>query len=68
MNDQQIFINNFKIDNEFDLFHEHFEINKNNDDKVKSSDIQAFFYKKNIPMTMAKISNYLTNRGCVNNT
>lgn len=68
INDQQIFIDNFKIDDEFDLFHKHFEITKNNDDKVKSSDIQDFIKKNNIPMSMAKISNYLTNRGCVHGT
>ena len=27
-----------------------------------------FYKKKNIPMSMAKISNYLTNRGCVYGT
>ena len=44
--------------------YKHFEITKNID-KVKSSDIQDFFKTNNIPMSMAKISNHLTNGGCV---
>ena len=65
---QQNFINNFKTDDEFDLFNKNFEITKNNDDRIKSSDIQEWIKKNNIPMSMAKISNYLTNRGCVHGT
>lgn len=65
---QQIFIDNFKTEDEFDLFNKSFEITKNNDDKVKSSDIQEWIKKNNIPMSMAKISNYLTNRGCGHGT
>ena len=42
INDPQAFIDNFKVDDEFDLFHKHFQITKNNYDKVKSSDIQDF--------------------------
>lgn len=65
---QQVFIDNFKTDDEFDLFNKNFEITKNNDDRIKSSDIQEWIKKNNIPMSMAKISNYLTNRGCVHGT
>ena len=65
---QQNFIDNFKTDDEFDLFNKNFEITKNNDDRIKSSDIQEWIKKNNIPMSMAKISNYLTNRGCVHGT
>ena len=68
IDDQQIFIDNFKTDDEFDLFNKQFEITNNNDDKVKSSDIQEWIKKNNIPMSMAKISNYLTNRGCGHGT
>jgi hypothetical protein len=64
-NNQQNFINNFKTEDEFDLFFKFFEITKNNDDRVKSADIQDWLKKNNVPMSMAKISNYLTNRGCV---
>ena len=42
-----------------------FEITKNDMDRVKSCDIQDFLKRKNINMSMAKISNYLTNRGCI---
>jgi len=65
---QQNFIDNFKTEDEFDLFFKFFEITKNNDDRVKSADIQEWIKKNNIPMSMAKISNYLTNRGCVHGT
>ncbi len=37
-------------------------------DRVKSSDITDFLKRKNINMSMAKISNYLTNRGCIHGT
>ena len=47
------------------VFNENFEITKNDMDRVKSCDIQDFLKRKNINMSMAKISNYLTNRGCV---
>ena len=65
---QQVFVDNFKTDDEFDLFNRNFVITKNNDDRIKSSEIQEWIKKNNIPMSMAKISNYLTNRGCVHGT
>jgi hypothetical protein len=65
---QEEFIDNFKENDEFDLFNKHFEITKNNDDRIKSLDIQEWIKKNNIPMSMAKISNYLTNRGCIHGT
>ena len=62
---QKIFIDNFKTEDEFELFNLNFEITKNNEDRVKSCDIQDFLKRKNINMSLAKISNYLTNRGCI---
>jgi hypothetical protein len=40
----------------------------NNDDRVKSSNIQEFLKRKNINMSMSKISYNLTNRGCIHDT
>jgi hypothetical protein len=37
-------------------------------DRVKASDITDFLKGKNINMSMAKISNYLTNLGCIHGT
>ena len=65
---QKVFIDNFKTEDEFDIFNENFEITKNDMDRVKSSDITDFLKRKNINMSMAKISNYLTNRGCIHGT
>jgi hypothetical protein len=65
---QKSFIDNFKTEDEFDLFNQNFEITKNDNDRVKSSSIQEFLKRKNINMSMAKISNYLTNRGCIHGT
>ena len=65
---QKIFIDNFKTEDEFELFNLNFEITKNNEDRVQSCDIQDFLKRKNIDMSMAKISNYLTNRGCIHGT
>jgi len=65
---QKSFIDNFKTEDEFDLFNQNFEITKNDEDRVKSSSIQEFLKRKNINMSMAKISNYLTNRGCIHGT
>ncbi len=44
------------------------EITKNNDDRIKSSSIQELLKRKNINMSMAKISYYLTNSGCIHGT
>ena len=65
---QKVFIDNFKTEDEFKLFNENFEITKVDSDRVKSSDITDFLRRKNINMSMAKISNYLTNRGCIHGT
>ncbi len=65
---QKSFIEKFKTEDEFDLFNQNFEITKNDDDRVESSSIQEFLKRKNINMSMAKISNYLTNRGCIHGT
>jgi len=46
VNYQQIFIDNFKIDDVFDLFPKKIEITKKSDDKIKSIDIQDLFFKK----------------------
>jgi hypothetical protein len=53
---QKEFIENFKTEDEFDVFHENFEITKNDIDRVKSSEIQENLKRKNINMSMAKIS------------
>jgi hypothetical protein len=37
---QKPFIENFKTEDEFDLFNQNFEITKNDDDRVKSSSSQ----------------------------
>jgi hypothetical protein len=49
---QKSFIENFKTEDEFDLFNQNFEITKNNDDRVKSSSIQEFLKRKNTNMSM----------------
>ena len=65
---QKVFIDNFKTEDEFEIFNQSFEITKNDSDRVKSADIQDFLKGKNINMSMAKISNYSTNRGCIHGT
>ena len=65
---QKVFIEIFKTEDEFELFNNNFEITKNNNDRVKTSDIQDFIKRKNINMSMAKISNYLTNCCCIHGT
>ena len=52
---QKVFIDNFKTDDEFDLFNQNLETTKNDMDRVKSCDIQDFLKRKNINMSMAKI-------------
>jgi len=46
VNYQQIFIDNFKIDDVFDLFPKKIEITKKSDDKIKTIDLQDLFFKK----------------------
>ncbi len=42
---QKVFIDNFKTDDEFDLFNQNLETTKNDMDRVKSCDVQDFLIK-----------------------
>ncbi len=59
---------NFQTEDEWFLQSKLWKITINNDDRVKSSNIQEFLKRKSIDISISKIYNCLTNRGCIHGT
>ena len=62
---QTAFIENFRTEDEFREFKKSYEITKNPKDKIKTEDLRQFIKYKNLNISLAKISTYLINRGCI---
>lgn len=62
---QKTFLESIKTDNEYQKFHDEFNITRNPKDRVSTQDLKHFLETSKMNISLAKLTIYLQNRGCV---